>query len=323
MIGAGYEQQPLRMVIDAATTSLWCFAVTPLPIDALRALVRKADAGLTVVLIVPDNYAQKVGLTERYQQKFASAGGDFYAVSLSPQDWQRIGIAPRSLLLIDEQVVWQPTLTPSYWQATELAPVTVSRQFERLRDTGVRFIPDPSTQRSSPAPSTTRMPFVPIVKEEPPAPKQKIRAPQPLRLSFHLTADDPLGVRSPGRLESRSDMPGFYGCQRGATLMLYWRAAGARTVWIDDERVPLTGQRRLPTNGRIVRQLRAEGLEGNSMSERITINTFVAPEVPEEVLRVIMPLDEEQTNAAPAPETTANDSSGFLSIRQWFKGKKA
>jgi hypothetical protein len=126
----------LRDVINSAMLSVRFFAVAPAPVDALRRLLLKARAGVAVTLIVPSSYLNKVGLTDRYQAKFTTAGGRFFLVDMKPADWQRIKIAPRSLVLVDDQKVWQPSDEEGIWWLAPDRLLSVRKQLDLLQETG-------------------------------------------------------------------------------------------------------------------------------------------------------------------------------------------
>lgn len=94
-------------IICSALESISYFATFPLSVNGLQELIRQARAGLRTDLLVPSPYRGRVGMTDRYLDKFTAAGGRFFQIDMQAEDWRRIKVLPRNLLLADERNAWR------------------------------------------------------------------------------------------------------------------------------------------------------------------------------------------------------------------------
>jgi len=136
IINRPYERDA-RSIIEQALVSLSCFVVSPVPIDGLRALLLKARNGVSVDLIVPTHYVDKVGVTDRYLAKLKAAGGRFFLVEMQPEDWRRIKLSPQNFFVLDDREVWQPTGDDGVWRPANDHLELVRQQLDLLLETGI------------------------------------------------------------------------------------------------------------------------------------------------------------------------------------------
>lgn len=387
----GAYEQSVRQLIESATLSVGFFVLAPTAVNSLRALLRQAKAGVAVDVIVPEDYLHKVGLTDRYRQRLVEAGGRFFLVNLQPKDWQRIKISPRSILLLDHRMAWQPTGDPKLWRPSETSLETIRKQFDLLRTTGT--IPDTAQPRNSnitgwrttdtalkvlfssdttlvkaggqvrlhwSIPGATEVDIQPhvgrvhnfgsrrISLNEPTeftltavrhnvrvAKVLKIEMDRRLSLDYYLTANDPLGLRSPSRLVGQPDLPGFFGVLQGVPLTLHWQAMNAKSMSFQGGQVADAGEYSFTPAKKTYLHLKVLGVQGEEKAVTLTIQPFQANiEVPPELLAPATPALPEirrpVISATTAPDLTADlledplekvDEKTLRALRQEWKAK--
>lgn len=128
-----HNEGELTGAINSAVSAIGFFLTAPPRVGGYRALLAQAQAGVAVEVIIPLGYLHKSGLTETYVNKLRAAGGRFFVADLRPADWQQLKLSPRDLLLIDQQICWQPTPGSAHWAASQVNAAAASYLLEQLR----------------------------------------------------------------------------------------------------------------------------------------------------------------------------------------------
>lgn len=326
----------LKGALDRAAESIHYFLLAPKPIGHLRALLRKAQAGVAVDLIVPLQRLENIGLTGRYPEKLVQAGGRFFLVDLSPQDWQRIKIPPRDILLIDDQKVWLPTARNSGWYEDVDNLQLWRNRFNTLREVGAQandlkqrsghtMIADPEklpgqittalsaafhvdkqlvntgglvrlqwtvhnatsiviepdlgkvrTAGNHVVRVTESTEFTLTAKQGPTSLVKvlKVDVDRKVEMKYWLMTSGINAAENPVRLKERSDLPGRFGVLEGQRISLHWQSLNAEKVSLDEKPLPFSGEWEFKPEGLTELQLRAEGVLGDSLENKIVINTF-------------------------------------------------